>query len=93
MQVVPGPAFQPVRKTRMSGHIILQVQDLLASGRLKPGDRLPAERELAQVLGVGRTTVREAIRSLEYLGLVLVRPGRGTILVESGPSSAPPFDP
>lgn len=80
MQAVSAKAFRAVRKTRLSEGIIEQVRDLIASGRLKPGDRLPAERELAQTFRVGRSAVREAIRAMESLGLVEVRPGEGTFL-------------
>jgi len=73
--------FRAVRKSRISEEIIEQVRDLITSGRLKPGDRLPAERELARLLSVGRSTVREAIRAMESLGLVRVRAGEGTFLV------------
>jgi GntR family transcriptional repressor for pyruvate dehydrogenase complex len=73
--------FRAVRKSRISEEIIEQVRDLITSGRLKPGDRLPAERELAQILKVGRSTVREAIRAMESLGLLRVRAGEGTFLV------------
>jgi GntR family transcriptional repressor for pyruvate dehydrogenase complex len=73
--------FRVVHKSRISEEIIEQVRDLITSGRLKPGDRLPAERELALQLNVGRSTVREAIRVMESLGLVEVRAGEGTFLV------------
>jgi GntR family transcriptional regulator, transcriptional repressor for pyruvate dehydrogenase complex len=81
MQAVSGN-FHAIRKTRLSGKIIGQVRDLIAFGQLKPGDRLPPERELARSLGVGHTTVREAIRSMESLGLLIVRPGAGTFVAE-----------
>jgi GntR family transcriptional repressor for pyruvate dehydrogenase complex len=74
--------FHVIRKTRLSWEIIGQVQGLLASGRLKPGDRLPPRRELARSLGVAHTTVNEAIRSMESMGLVVVRPGEGTFLAQ-----------
>lgn len=50
------------------------------SGRIEPGARLPAERQLATQLGVGRSAVREALAALEVLGIVSVRPGSGTYL-------------
>jgi GntR family transcriptional repressor for pyruvate dehydrogenase complex len=56
---------------------------MIASGHLKAGARLPPERELAQLFGVGRCTLREAVRALESLGLVDVRAGEGTFLTES----------
>lgn len=73
--------FRIVRKIRISEEIIEQVRDLIVSGRLRPGDRLPSERELAQILHVGRSTVREAIRAMESMSLVKVRAGEGTFLV------------
>ena len=72
--------FRRVLKTRVSEGIIEQVRDLITSGRLKPGDRLPAERELAHTLSVSRSAVREAIRALESLGIVEARAGQGTFV-------------
>ena len=89
MESVSRKAFRVVRKTRVSEEIIGQVRDLITSGRLKVGDRLPAERELAATLQVGRSTVREAIRAMESLGILEARPGEGTFLV-SNPSEQQP---
>jgi len=58
--------------------IILQLKQLITSGQLKPGDRLPAERQLAEKLGVGRSYVREAILKLEFYGLLKTSPQSGT---------------
>ena len=55
-----------------------QLLDYLLSGRVQPGDRLPPERKLAEALGVGRSVLREALKSLTLLGLLEVRPGDGT---------------
>jgi len=57
-----------------------QVLALVKQGRLAPGDRLPTEQELVTLTGVGRATVREAIRGLVSLGIVQTRAGRGTFL-------------
>jgi len=73
-------AFHAVRKTRVSQGVIEQVRDLITSGQLRSGDRLPAERELAQALSVSRSAVREAIRAMEFLGLVESRAGEGTFV-------------
>jgi GntR family transcriptional regulator, transcriptional repressor for pyruvate dehydrogenase complex len=89
VESVSRKAFRAVRKTRVSEEIIGQVRDLITSGRLKVGDRLPAERELATTLQVGRSTVREAIRAMESLGILEARPGEGTFLV-SNPSEQRP---
>ncbi len=83
MVTVNSHDFRAVRKSRISEEIIEQVRDLIVSGQMKPGDRLPAERELAQQLNVGRSTVREAIRVMESMGLLTVRAGEGTFLVAS----------
>ncbi|MBZ4188734.1 FadR/GntR family transcriptional regulator [Niabella beijingensis] len=58
--------------------IISQLRQLIASGQLKPGDRLPAERALAELFQVGRSYVREAIMKLEFYGLLKTNPQSGT---------------
>ena len=89
MQAVSGKAFRIVHKTRVSEEIIGQVRDLITSGRLKVGDRLPAERELAKILQVGRSTVREAIRALESLRILQARAGEGTFLIANPDEQRP----
>jgi GntR family transcriptional repressor for pyruvate dehydrogenase complex len=63
---------------RLSRHVVDRFRAMLAAGELRPGDRLPPERELAGRFGVGRGSVREALRELEILGLVEARHGAGT---------------
>jgi len=58
--------------------IIMQLKNLISSGQLKPGDRLPAERILAERFGVGRGYIREAIMKLEFYGLLKTSPQSGT---------------
>jgi len=60
--------------------IISQLRSLIVSGEVKPGDRLPPERKLADHLGVGRMQVRDAIRKLEFYGIVKTLPQSGTIV-------------
>ena len=72
--------LEPVRKTKVYAEVAAQIHRLIADGRLKPGDRLPPERELAEVFGVSRTSVRDAIRVLETRGLVEPRHGEGTVV-------------
>jgi len=82
-----GPSlFQPVRRSRVSTDIVRQIQDLIAAEDLQPGDRLPGERELADALSVSRQSVREALRVLDYLGVVVVRPGEGTFVATTPPA-------
>ena len=72
----------PIRSTRIYQEIVRQVKTMIAEGRLKSGDRLPPERELAEKFVVSRTSVREALRALESLGLLEIRPGEGTFVRE-----------
>lgn len=58
------------------------IRDYMTSQRLKPGDALPAETELARQLGVGRNSVREAVKALETLGILEVRRGSGLFVRE-----------
>jgi GntR family transcriptional repressor for pyruvate dehydrogenase complex len=68
------PSSSPVSE------VARQLLDLFTGGSIEPGTRLPAERQLATTLGVGRSAVREALAALELLGIVDVRPGSGTYL-------------
>ncbi|MBT2597882.1 FadR/GntR family transcriptional regulator [Arthrobacter sp. ISL-72] len=69
------PMFTKVRPRRGFEYVSEQIRDALADGRLKPGGRLPAEREMALIFGVSRQGVREALRGLEMSGLVESKPG------------------
>src|SRR6266571_3430445 len=69
--------FRSVRTRRVSDQIAQQLQTAIFSGKLKPGDRLPPERELAERFEASRSSVREAIHTLEMAGLVAIRPGAG----------------
>src|SRR6476660_1785724 len=79
--------LQAVEPKRLYRQIADQLAQLIAKGEFPPGSRLPAERELAVSLGVSRTSVREAIISLEMSGLVDVRVGTG-IFVTTPPEGA-----
>jgi GntR family transcriptional repressor for pyruvate dehydrogenase complex len=64
--------------------IIQQIKELFSSGVLKPGDRLPPERALAERFGVGRGHIREAIKRLEFYGILKTLPQSGTIVASLG---------
>lgn len=64
--------------------IIRQIRDLISSGQLKPGDRLPSERLLSEKLGVGRTHLRDALRKLEFYGILKTMPQSGTVVAGLG---------
>jgi len=80
---MPAARFHQVRSRRVFEEILVQLEESLASGKLRQGDRLPAERDLAEQFGTSRTSVREALRVLEALGVVEVKPGsdNGALLV------------
>jgi len=73
-------AFQAVRKVKVYEGVARQIERLISEGSLKPGDKLPSERELAEMFRVSRSSLRDGIRKLELLGLVEARHGEGTIV-------------
>jgi GntR family transcriptional repressor for pyruvate dehydrogenase complex len=83
----PLVAFTAVRKTRVFEGVAQQIQRLIVDGALKPGERLPSERELAARLSVSRGSVRDAIRILELAGLVVPRQGEGTVVADLAPET------
>jgi GntR family transcriptional repressor for pyruvate dehydrogenase complex len=74
--------YKVVRTSRLYEQIVQQIEESVLNGTLKPGDQLPAERELAQRLGVSRTAVREAVKALREKGLVEAYSGRGTFITD-----------
>jgi len=71
--------YKPVkRQAKLSSQVAEQIQQLILSRDLKPGDRLPTERELGETFKVSRTVIREAIRTLEARGLAVSQTGSGT---------------
>ena len=81
-------SFGPVRSMRLFEEICDQIRAQLSLGKIRPGDKLPAERDLASQFGVSRAAVREALRALEVSGLVELRKGAkggAFLLAESAP--------
>jgi GntR family transcriptional repressor for pyruvate dehydrogenase complex len=72
--------LKAIRKTRLYEEVVGQLHQLIDEGKLKVGDRLPSERELAETFRVSRSSVREAIKTLENEGMVITRPGSGTFI-------------
>jgi GntR family transcriptional regulator, transcriptional repressor for pyruvate dehydrogenase complex len=81
------PLYKAVRTSRLYEQIVQQIEESILKGALKPGDQLPAERELAQNFGVSRTAVREAVKALREKGLVEAFSGKGTFIT-NGTSQA-----
>ncbi|HHY69747.1 MAG TPA: FadR/GntR family transcriptional regulator [Bacillota bacterium] len=73
--------LSPLRKPNKLTEIITdKIREMIEEGVLKPGDKLPTEKELCEGFGVGRSSVREALQGLEYMGLIESRPGVGRFL-------------
>ena len=67
--------FKAAKSHRISQNIVNQIRDAILDGTLKPGDRLPSEKDLAENFGVSKSSLREAFRALEALGLLEVKQG------------------
>jgi GntR family transcriptional regulator, transcriptional repressor for pyruvate dehydrogenase complex len=76
---------EQTRRTRLRDRAADQLLDMVISGGLDPGERLPPERELCSRLGVSRTVVREALNLLEARGLISIEHGRGAVVSGGGP--------
>src|SRR5205814_4345288 len=72
--------FETVRKVRRYEQVAEQIRRLISEGALKPGELLPPARDLALRLGVGRSSVRDADRTLEVMGILEPRQGHGTVV-------------
>ena len=80
-----GLASGPRREGGTS-QVVAHVRDLIERGALKPGNRLPAERDLATQIGVSRPTIRAGLRTLAAMGVVRSRHGSGTYIPEGPPA-------
>ena len=72
--------FKDISRKRVYLEIMDQIKEKIQRKELRPGDRLPPERQWSEQLGVSRATVREAIRSMEMIGLVTCRQGEGNFI-------------
>jgi GntR family transcriptional repressor for pyruvate dehydrogenase complex len=83
MKVEKSIPIRPIRRRTVPEEIIHELKSLIDSGRISPGSRLPAERDLSRMLNVSRPSLREALRALSLLGIVENRHGSGTYLTGS----------
>lgn len=74
--------YTPIQSIKVFEQVAVQIEKRILDGELRSGDRLPTERELAEQFQVSRTAVREAMKILAQKGLVDMRPGRGTIVID-----------
>jgi GntR family transcriptional regulator, transcriptional repressor for pyruvate dehydrogenase complex len=86
--VADAPRFTPARRLRTLDDVAGQLRSAILAAEIPEGARLPGERELAERFEVGRPTVREALRTLEALGIVEIRPGRAGGAYAVRPSEA-----
>lgn len=77
--------MEPIKRVPIVQQVEEQLRQLIEGGQYNPGEKLPAEMELCQRLGVGRGTVREAFRLLQAQGYVEIKPGRGAFVAEKMP--------
>ncbi len=74
--------FRKVQPEKLSSSVVRQIELLILRGILRPGERLPAERELSERLGVSRPSLREAVAELQERGLLAARPGAGVYVAD-----------
>jgi len=73
-------------RTTVTDRALTRIKEMIASGELVPGQRLPVEKDLATALGISRNSLREAIRALTVLGVVEARHGAGVYVTQLGPT-------
>src|SRR5947209_18702243 len=77
--------YIPIQSIKVFEQVAVQIEKRILDGELRSGDRLPTERELPEQFHVSRTAVREAMKILAQTGLVDLRPGGGTIVIDGAP--------
>jgi len=85
-------SFEAIRKSSAPEMVVEQIIEKISSGELSPGSRLPSQRDLARMLGVGRSSVREAINALVVMGYLEPIQGRGTFIKEVLPDAGERLD-
>jgi GntR family transcriptional repressor for pyruvate dehydrogenase complex len=92
-KLLTATALAPVRKQSVGQQVVGQVVELIRTGNLRPGDRLPSERELVEIFGISRPSLRESMRALSVLGIVESRHGGGAFVTElDAPTMLAPLD-
>ena len=75
--------LKPVSRVTLGEQVAAQLADQITQGRWQVGEKLPSENELCNTLGIGRSTLREALKSLAFVGMIRMRPGEGTYVAGS----------
>jgi len=74
--------YPRIRQKTIVTQVMEKIREFIASGKVKPGDRLPTESQLAQMFGVGRSSIREAVKVFNYLGVFESQTRKGTVLCD-----------
>src|SRR5438874_5927763 len=77
---------RPEKNGLMAEQVVIQVRDMIREGKLRPGDRLPPERDLAKRLGISRASLRHGLRFLAAIGVLTSRHGSGTYIADGPPA-------
>ena len=83
--MLPAEALTPLERPSATGQVVARLEQLLCQGVLGPGMQLPPERELAKVLGVSRSSLREALQALREFGVLEARHGAGNFIATGAP--------
>ena len=75
--------IKPIRQKTVVAQVMEQIRNLIASGDYKPGDRFPTEFELAEMFGIGRSSIREAVKIFQHLGVLESKVPKGTFVADS----------
>jgi GntR family transcriptional repressor for pyruvate dehydrogenase complex len=81
--IVEKGLFNPIKTSKISDEVYKQIVSLIGNGQLKPGDKIPSEREMASELAISRQSIREALNRAEVMGLIQVRQGEGSFILSS----------
>ncbi len=83
--------IKPIQPQRISDQVFEQIRELIFRGKLKPGEKLMTERELAQAMNVSRTAIRDAVQRLSAMGLIVRKQGQGTFVKSYDPEPTNPL--
>lgn len=89
-QTAPSLSFEPVTRSKLAETVAQQLLREIRDKKLAPGTRIPSERELMASLGVGRSTIREAIHGLAMLGVLEIRHGQGAFVADATAGASAP---
>ena len=74
--------IEPIKKITLTEQVMKKIADMITTGELKPGDKLPNERDLSAMYEVTRSRVREALRALSLVNMITIKPGDGSFVSE-----------